>query len=50
MPSLNLVTTGTDILENNLLSPFLDKISDFEVYIVSDEILYFGHVKDLKKI
>lgn len=50
MPSFNLVTEGTDVLKERLLSPFLKNIHDFRVYIVSDEILDFGKVKDLKRL
>ena len=47
-PSFNLVTTGTDVLREKLLSPFLQQdLSNFEVWIVSDEVLYFGKLKNL---
>ncbi len=46
-PSFNLVTEGTDVLSEKLLSPFLSDIRDFEVYVVSDKILYFGKIKNL---
>lgn len=50
MPSFNLVTEGSDILAEKTLSPFLDDISDFEVFIPSEtKTLYFGKVKELKK-
>lgn len=47
LPSCNLLTHGTDVLRERLMSPFLTDISDFEVYIVADEILKFGTVKEL---
>ena len=47
-PSSNLITMGTNILSKKLLSPFLKQdLSDFEVYVVSDEIMKFGKIKNL---
>jgi metallophosphoesterase superfamily enzyme len=47
-PSFNLVTEGTDITKERLLSPFLKQdLGDFEVFIVSDKIYKFGKVKDI---
>lgn len=47
-PSLNLITEGTDILSRKHLSPFLKQdINNFEVYVVSEEILNFGKIKNL---
>ncbi len=49
-PSFNLVTKGTDILREKLLSPFLHQdLSSFEVFIVGKEKVYnFGKLKNLK--
>lgn len=49
MPSFNLVTEGTNILREKLLSPFLNEqdIKKFEVFVVADEVRYFGRVGDL---
>jgi len=47
-PSFNLVTEGTDVLREELLSPFLaQKLENFEVWIASDKTYYFGKIKDL---
>ena len=47
-PSFNLLTEGTDILKEKLLSPFLQqKLDDFEIFIFGKEVLYFGMVKNL---
>ena len=48
-PSFNLVTEGTNILREDLLSPFLfQDLSNFEVYIVGKDKVYdFGKIKDL---
>ncbi len=48
-PSSNLITEGTDVLKEQLLSPFLKKtkLDNFEVFVVADDVLYFGNVKGL---
>lgn len=51
MPSFNLVAEGTDILREELLSPFLQQdLSKFEVFIVSDEVYYFGRLSNLREL
>ena len=47
MPSFNLVTEGTDILQEQLLSPFLTNINNLEVYVVADKIYKFGKIKNI---
>lgn len=48
MPSCNLATEGTDVTRSERLSPYLKQdLSDFEVFIVSDEVYAFGKVKEL---
>lgn len=47
-PSFNPLLEGTDILKEELLSPFLDNLKNFEVYVVSKgEAFGFGKVKDV---
>jgi len=50
-PSFNLLTVGTDVTSENLLSPLLEKgTKNFEVWIHAEdkkEALYFGKVKKL---
>ncbi len=47
-PSFNLVTEGSDVLKDKLLSPFLKQdLSDFEVYVVADKVYKFGRIKNL---
>lgn len=47
-PSFNLLTEGTDVLTEKILSPFLHQdINNFEIYVVSDKILFFGKAKNL---
>jgi uncharacterized protein len=49
LPSMNAVTTGTDVLKEEILSPFLkQKLGDFEVFVADDTAYYFGKVRDLK--
>jgi uncharacterized protein len=50
-PSFNLVSPGTDITKEKLLSPFLKhNINNFEVYIVEDKVYKFGKLSKLKEI
>lgn len=47
VPSFNPLLEGTDVLKEQLLSPYLDNIRHFEVYVVSKgETFYFGKIKD----
>lgn len=49
MPSFNLVTEGTDITKEKLLSPFLHQdLSNFDVYLVEDKVYKFGKLKNLQ--
>ena len=47
MPSFNYVTEGTDILKQELLSPFLKgtDMGKFEVYVAADKTYHFGKLK-----
>jgi len=50
IPSFNLVTEGTDVASETLLSPFLQgSLSDFEVWAIPeiDKPLYFGRLRNL---
>lgn len=49
-PSFNLVTEGTDVLKEKLLSPFLQgNLDKFNVFIVADKVYGFGKLKNLIK-
>lgn len=49
VPSFNPLLEGTDVLKEQLLSPFLKDIGKFEVYVVGEkEVFFFGKVKELK--
>ncbi|MEK6900199.1 MAG: metallophosphoesterase [Nanoarchaeota archaeon] len=48
VPSFNPLLEGTDVLKEELLSPFLKDISDFEIYVVGEkEVLPFGKLKNI---
>ena len=48
VPSFNLVTEGTDVMKERLLSPFLKgNLRNFEVVVVGDKLYGFGKVRDL---
>ncbi len=48
VPSFNPLLEGTDILKERLLSPFLEDVSRFEVYVVGKgEVFWFGKVKEI---
>ncbi len=49
MPSFNQVTIGSDVLKEKFLSPFLERIGDFEVYVVGDGIYPFGKAKAIAR-
>ncbi|NOZ80141.1 MAG: metallophosphoesterase [DPANN group archaeon] len=49
LPSFNLLMEGQDILRRERLSPLLDDISDFEVFVAGDQPLLFGKVGELKR-
>ncbi len=43
LPSMNQITTGTDVLNEKIMSPYLSKkMDDFEAYVIEDKIYYFG--------
>lgn len=46
-PSFNFVTPGSNILQEQLLSPYLTDIADFEIFVVEDKVYNFGKLKYL---
>ncbi len=47
-PSFKLVNEGTDVLKEELLSPFLKQnLGNFDVVVVGDKLYRFGKIKDL---
>jgi uncharacterized protein len=49
MPSFNQITIGTDILNEDFISPFMKQdLSNFELFVVGNETFHFGKVKNVK--
>src|SRR3989344_788893 len=49
VPSFNPLLEGTNILERQMLSPYLKNIRNFEVFVVGEkEVFYFGKLKNLQ--
>jgi len=47
-PSFNMVTEGTDVLKEQVLSPFLKgNLKNFNAVVVGDKLYGFGKLKDL---
>lgn len=48
LPSMCTLAEGTDILKENMLSPFLKQdLSEFECWLVADKEYYFGKLKEI---
>jgi len=48
VPSFNPLLEGTDVLKEQLLSPFLNDITNFEIYVVGEkEVYYFGKLMNI---
>lgn len=48
-PSFNSMIEGTDILREQILSPFLQQnLDNFDVFIVEDKVYHFGKLKNLR--
>ncbi len=49
LPSFNTLIEGTDILRDEILSPFLHQnLDNFEVFVVEDKVYNFGKLKNLR--
>ena len=49
-PSFNSIVEGTDILRDEILSPFLQQnLDNFDVYIVEDKVYKFSKLRNLRK-
>lgn len=49
IPSFNPIIEGTNILKEELLSPFLHQdLTNFNVYIIGDKVYDFGKIKNIK--
>ncbi|MBR9683852.1 metallophosphoesterase [Candidatus Woesearchaeota archaeon] len=47
MPSFNPISDGSDVLEGERFSPYLEDISNFGVFVVGEKIYDFGKIEDL---
>lgn len=47
MPSFFPILEGTDVKKEKLLSPYLNKISNFDVFVLGDKIYKFGKLKNI---
>lgn len=48
MPSFNMLTVGSDVKREKLLSPYLKgRLDSFEIFVVEDKPYYFGRIKNL---
>ena len=48
-PSFNTMTEGTNVLRDNILSPFLKQnLDNFDVYVVEDKVYEFGKLEKLR--
>jgi len=51
LPSFTDAAIGTDLFNEQLLSPFLQQnIDEFEAWLIEDKAYYFGKIKDIEKI
>ncbi len=51
LPSFNVLVDGSDILREQILSPYLRQdISNFDVYIIADTVYKFGKLKNLRRL
>ena len=48
IPSFNPLTKGTNVLEKSKFSPYIEDVSNFQVYVVDGEVYDFGKVKKIK--
>jgi hypothetical protein len=48
MPSFLPIIEGTDLRRDDLLSPYLTNVSNFEVFVVGDKTYRFGKLKNIK--
>ena len=49
LPSFNLLIEGSDILREEILSPYLkQKLDNFDIYVVADKTYKFGKLRNLR--
>ena len=47
LPSSHSITTGTDVLKQDIISPYIKHIEKYHVVIVSQQLYYFHSVNDI---
>ncbi|MBR9700084.1 metallophosphoesterase [Candidatus Woesearchaeota archaeon] len=48
LPAFTPVQEGSDVLQENHLSPFVEDIDQFKAFIVGDKVYDFGKIKNLR--
>ena len=48
LPSFNLLIPGSDITREEILSPYIKNISNFNVFVIQDKVYDFGKLKNIK--
>jgi uncharacterized protein len=48
LPSFNLVNQGSNVLDQKSMSPYIERLKDFEVFVAEDKVYNFGKIKDLE--
>lgn len=50
LPSFNFVSEGTDLLKEDLLSPFIkQELESFDLWLVEDKEYFFGNIRNLMR-
>ena len=49
LPSLSSLPEGTDIMREQVMSPFLKDVKNFQALVVEEKVYDFGKIKDLKE-
>ena len=48
LPAFSKLKEGMDILNQEFISPYIQEVNDFEIFVVGDKIYNFGKVKNIK--
>ena len=50
LPSSQSITTGTDILKEDIISPYIKNIEKYHVVVISNVLFYFHTVSDIQRL
>lgn len=50
LPAFSKLVAGSDVLQENFLSPILRRAKEIEVYAVEDEVIYLGDLGSLRAV